>query len=232
MNPNADIVGGACEEVVDILENIPSDTERRAVTDVERQRSIRLRRPASFTIFRSRQRPDEGVSEEEMASVVGEQAAGEEPEEKRRIGVLDNKDKDAIYNISTDEELNPLSNDYIGIIANYFSVGIMVGGSTSLLYPVLIVKGGASASLMTASYAIVMVFWSYKIIFGFLSDCFPIAGYKRKPYIVLGWLFCFGVLVCLALEGNDIDPRKLVIMLAIANMGYVWVSMVTQFSLQ
>lgn len=31
--------------------------------------------------------------------------------------------------------------------------------ATSLLYPVLIVKGGATASLMTASYAIVMVFW-------------------------------------------------------------------------
>jgi hypothetical protein len=35
MIPNADIVGGACEEVVDILENIPSDdNERRSTTDV------------------------------------------------------------------------------------------------------------------------------------------------------------------------------------------------------
>ena len=34
MIPNADIIGGACEEVVDILENIPSDNERRAATDV------------------------------------------------------------------------------------------------------------------------------------------------------------------------------------------------------
>lgn len=30
------------------------------------------------------------------------------------------------------------------------------------------------------------------------------------------------VLVCLALEGGDIDPKKLVMMLAIANLGYVW----------
>lgn len=156
--------------------------------------------------------------------MIGEQAAGEEPVEQRRIHVLDEKDKDAVYNISSDEEINPLTNDYIGIVANYFSVGIMIGGSTSLLYPVLIVKGGATASLMTASYAIVMVFWSYKIVFGFLSDCLPIAGYKRKPYIVLGWLFCMVVLVCIALEGDDIDARKLVVMLAIANLGYVWVS--------
>ncbi|KAL7452060.1 hypothetical protein ACHAWC_003810 [Mediolabrus comicus] len=121
-----------------------------------------------------------------------------------------------------DEQIDPLSNDYVGIIANYFSVGLMIGGSTSLLYPVLIVKAGATASLMTASYAVVMLFWSYKIVFGFLSDCFPIFGYKRKPYIVIGWCFCAAVLIALAKEGNDIDPRHLVIMFALANMGYVW----------
>eukprot|EP00804_Cyclotella_cryptica_P000619 CCRYP_009995-RA/>CCRYP_009995-RA protein AED:0.03 eAED:0.03 QI:146/1/1/1/1/0.75/4/1118/463 len=230
MIPNADIVGGACEEVVDILENIPSDNERRASTDVERRRAYRLRRPASFTIFRSagpRQQSEDRASvicaEDESISVLGEQAAGEEPEEKRRIGVLDTEDRENIYNISPPEEqINPLSNDYIGIIANYFGVGLMVGGSTSLLYPVLIVKAGSTSSLMAASYAIVMVFWSYKIIFGFLSDCFPIAGFKRKPYIVLGWLFCMIVLIFLAIEGDDINPRSLVITLAIANMCYVW----------
>ena len=34
MHPNADILGGSCDEVVEILENVPSDNERRAVTDV------------------------------------------------------------------------------------------------------------------------------------------------------------------------------------------------------
>ena len=33
MNPNVDIVGGAGEEVVDILENIPSDSERISASD-------------------------------------------------------------------------------------------------------------------------------------------------------------------------------------------------------
>lgn len=116
---------------------------------------------------------------------------------------------------------SPMIN-HVGIIANYFSVGLMIGGSTSLLYPVLIVKAGATASLMTASYAVVMLFWSYKIVFGFLSDCFPIFGYKRKPYIVIGWCFCAAVLIALAKEGNDVDPRHLVIMFALANLGYVW----------
>lgn len=66
-----------------------------------------------------------------------------------------------------------------------------------------------------------MVFWSYKIFFGFLSDCFPILGYKRKPYIVIGWLFCASVLIVLAKEGNDVDPSHMVMMFATANAGYV-----------
>ena len=216
----------------DILENIPSDGERLAATDGGGRR-YRFRRPAAMDIFRTRARrarSEERAMHDADASVDsssvtqgGEQSAGETPEECR-ITAIDVKKKEGdIYNITeSDEKIDPMSNDYIGIIANYFSVGLMIGGSTSLLYPILIVKTGATASLMTASYAVVMLFWSYKIVFGFLSDCFPIFGYKRKPYITIGWLFCAGVLLSLAHEGADVDPRHLVIMLSLANMGYVW----------
>mmetsp|Transcript_14450 Transcript_14450/g.31341 ORF Transcript_14450/g.31341 Transcript_14450/m.31341 type:complete len:689 (+) Transcript_14450:124-2190(+) len=237
MNQNPDITGGAGEQVVDILENIPSDSERRAATE-----GYRFRRPTSSMLFRPRTRATSQEQSDadpmaasidtdyrELSHFTGEQSAGEEPQERpeeRRITAVDVQKKESdIYNISgseDDEQIDPVSNDYIGIIANYFSVGLMIGGSTSILYPVLIVKAGATASLMTASYAVVMVFWSYKVFFGFLSDCFPIFGYKRKPYIVIGWLFCAGVLLSLANEGNNVDPRHLVIMLSLANMGYVW----------
>ena len=203
---------GIGSEADDILENIPSDSERRAATDAGHGRrgvGFLFRRPFRP---RSQQRGGDGGEDEEIASLSsdldlashqssqfagqgagqysGEQSAGEEPEE-RRVTVADIKKAkgEDIYNISASEDeepINPLSNDYNGIVANYFSVGLMIGGSTSLLYPVLIVQAGATASLMSASYAVVMVFWSYKIIFGFLSDCFPIGGYKRKPYIVIG----------------------------------------------
>ena len=235
MDQNPYITSGGCERVVDILENIPSDAERRAATDTPRRREggSLFRRPASFTIFRPRAGASQEQSDaasvaasiESLADALGGQSAGEEPEE-RRITALDVQKKEGdIYNIAgsdDDEQIDPMSNDYIGIIANYFSVGLMIGGTTSILYPILIVKAGATASLMTASYAVVMVFWSYKIVFGFLSDCFPIFGYKRKPYIVIGvssfvnilavwlqssnslvlfdiqWLFCAGVLLSLA----------------------------------
>lgn len=249
MNQNPNLTSGGCEQVAEILENVQSDNERaRAATDAPRQRRgerFLFRRPRSFTIFRpggrnhadvsSRAGGENGDSDdlasiaasiESLTGALGGQSAGEEPEEQRRITALDVQKKESdIYNISgseDDEQIDPLSHEYIGIVANYFSVGMMIGGSTSLLYPVLIVQAGATASLMTASYAVVMVFWSYKIVFGFLSDCFPIFGYKRKPYIVIGWLFCAGVLISLAKEGNEVHPRHLVIMLAMANMGYVW----------
>lgn len=199
---NNNIIGGQGESVVDILENIPSDNERSQAATDGGGRRYRFRRPAEFELFRPRRARSEDRygghgGNNDAASIDsssvnqdGVQSAGEEPEEQRRITAYDVQKKESdIYNISgseDDEKIDPMSNDYIGIIANYFSVGLMIGGSTSLLYPVLIVQAGATASLMTASYAVVMVFWSYKIVFGFLSDCFPIFGYKRKGYITIG----------------------------------------------
>ena len=30
--------------------------------------------------------------------------------------------------------------------------------------------------------------WCFKVIYGFLSDCLPINGQRRKPYFIIGWL--------------------------------------------
>jgi hypothetical protein len=43
-----------------------------------------------------------------------------------------------------------------------------------------------------------------------------------STHFLLQWLFCAGVLLTLASEENEIDPRRLVMVLALANMGYVW----------
>lgn len=29
--------------------------------------------------------------------------------------------------------------------------------------------------------------WSFKLVYGFISDNFPICGMRRKPYFILGW---------------------------------------------
>ena len=35
---------------------------------------------------------------------------------------------------------------------------------------------------------IVAVPWGFKVLYGFLSDCLPISGLRRKPYFMTGWL--------------------------------------------
>lgn len=62
-----------------------------------------------------------------------------------------------------EEEINPFSKDYVGLTASYLGVGAMLGTSSSLLYPLLIVKNGVSSSFMAASHSVVMLWWSYKV---------------------------------------------------------------------
>ena len=123
--------------------------------------------------------------------------------------------------VDSEEEISPWSVSYFGVPLNYFCVGMMLGGSTSILYPILIVHKGVSSSLYTASISIVTIFWSYKIVFGTLSDCFPIFGYKRKSYMTLGWILCAVILSKLASMGNEIDSTSIVWILTLANLGYV-----------
>ena len=55
------------------------------------------------------------------------------------------------YEINTAASVDPMSDDYIGILVNYFGVGAMMGGASSVLYPLLVVRGGASSSFVAAS---------------------------------------------------------------------------------
>lgn len=93
------------------------------------------------------------------------------------------------------DEKNPWGKDFCGIPINYFSVGVIYGGSVSVLYPLLVVQHGVTSSFSAAASSLVTLFWSYKILFGILCDCFPIGGQKWKPYIIFGWLICAAMLV-------------------------------------
>jgi hypothetical protein len=34
--------------------------------------------------------------------------------------------------------------------------------------------------------------WSFKVLYGLLSDCVPIRGKRRKPYFIIGWSIFIG----------------------------------------
>ena len=118
-------------------------------------------------------------------------------------------------------ELDSWSMPYVGIPINYFSVGVIYSGSVSILYPLLVIQEGVTSAYYTAAANLVTVFWSYKIAFGFLSDCLPIFGYNKKSYIIIGWLLCALMLILLAGMGSGVSSTKLVLMLTFANLGYV-----------
>ena len=53
-----------------------------------------------------------------------------------------------------------------------------------------------------------MLPWSFKFLFGLINDCVPWFGYRRKPYMCLGWGFCAAMLLLLyTMELPDPHPR-------------------------
>jgi len=119
------------------------------------------------------------------------------------------------------KELNPWSKAHIGIPINYYCIGLILSGSTHILYPLLIINQGVNANFYAAASQLVQIFWNYKILFGTLCDCFPIMGYHRKPYIILGWVLCACALVGLASKGRDVSAVDVVTMMTFANFGYM-----------
>ncbi|KAG9403271.1 hypothetical protein AC1031_005917 [Aphanomyces cochlioides] len=86
--------------------------------------------------------------------------------------------------------LNLLSLEAFGILSQYAGVGILLGVFNALQYPLFLnylhMEGYQSASYKV----LISLGWSSKIFFGILSDCLPVFGYKRRPYMVLGWSIC------------------------------------------
>lgn len=73
------------------------------------------------------------------------------------------------------------------IPACYLCVGLIQGLNRPLLNVYPLDLGANEAQQATISLVLIIPA-TMKIIFGFLSDNFPILGYRRKPYMLIGWL--------------------------------------------
>lgn len=75
----------------------------------------------------------------------------------------------------------------VAIFWTYFLVGFLQGLSSVFLnvYPLDL---GASAAAQVTIGTLSSLPASFKILFGFLSDSTPFFGYRRKSYMMLGWL--------------------------------------------
>ena len=88
-----------------------------------------------------------------------------------------------------------------GFVAQYFVVGLVYGGLPATLYGVLSVYLNVPGYVYDAGVAMATLPWSFKALYGALHDCVPIRGYRRKPYMSIGWAVCGVALLCLAALG-------------------------------
>ncbi|GAB9465778.1 Folate-biopterin transporter [Globisporangium polare] len=90
------------------------------------------------------------------------------------------------------------SKDYIGLILQYSAVGLVYGVMPSTIYPFIQSYLNASGTQVVTASTLVSLPWSFKIFYGILSDCVPIFGFRRRPYMVIGWAICFVMLFIMA----------------------------------
>ena len=86
--------------------------------------------------------------------------------------------------------VNILTYRQSGYLAQYFAVGLIYGGLPATVYGFFIGYLNVPAYVYSTAGVIMTLPWSFKFLLGALNDCVPIFGYRRKPYMVLGWLLC------------------------------------------
>ncbi|KAJ0392203.1 hypothetical protein P43SY_008736 [Pythium insidiosum] len=96
------------------------------------------------------------------------------------------------------------SRESFGLFAQYCAIGLVYGTLPGTIYPFMVAYLNMEGTQTASARVLVALPWSFKFLFGFISDCFPIRGYRRRPYMLLGWVICLLALLTLAL----IDPGK------------------------
>ena len=99
-----------------------------------------------------------------------------------------------------------LRRENIAIPACYLLVGLLQGllGPLCNVYPMDL---GATEAQYTTISSIKSLPASFKLAFGFLSDNVPVLGYRRKSYMLFGWLLA-SCSMCTLLLGSNLTLSK------------------------
>ncbi|EQC27910.1 hypothetical protein SDRG_14331 [Saprolegnia diclina VS20] len=118
------------------------------------------------------------------------------------------------------------SAECLSILFQYAMIGIVYGGVTSMRYSIVTGYFQLETNVGNSAKALLSLGWSLKVVFGMFNDCFPIFGYSRKPYMLLGWTLCSIALLVIAIkdpgeEGSQTDGPVFILLAAIAGFCYV-----------
>ncbi|UIZ24175.1 hypothetical protein KXD40_008301 [Peronospora effusa] len=84
-----------------------------------------------------------------------------------------------------------------GLLVQYAAVGLMMGALPSAVTPFLSYYLNMEGQATTSARALLGIPWSAKVFIGIISDCFPICGFRRRPYMIIGWMLCSLCLVAI-----------------------------------
>lgn len=90
------------------------------------------------------------------------------------------------------------SKEMLGLFSQYAAVGIVYGALPGMIYPLMQNYLNVEGVQTVAARSLLTLPWSFKAFYGILTDCFPIFGYRRRPYIAIGWFICIAMLFCMA----------------------------------
>ncbi|RHY77987.1 hypothetical protein DYB34_013350, partial [Aphanomyces astaci] len=92
------------------------------------------------------------------------------------------------------------SPEVLTLLFQYAVVGICYGGIPGIGVPILTYYLGLESAKLSSADGLINLGWSFKVFYGMLSDCLPIMGYSRKPYILIGWVMTAICFVVIALK--------------------------------
>jgi len=114
--------------------------------------------------------------------------------------------EDFLYPPDQPRSCQLLRPENIAVPLCYLLVGLLQG-LTSPLINVFPKDLGASQAQQTTVSAVRSLPATFKLLFGFLSDNLPMCGFRRKPYMFMGWLLSSLSMVSLLVFTNlDIPP--------------------------
>lgn len=124
------------------------------------------------------------------------------PTELDGIEVASTNGSDGASSAAEDSKpVNVYERENIGFLAQYFVVGLIYGGLPATTYGVLAVYLNTPGYVYSAAEGMATLPWAFKAFYGALHDMAPCRGYRRKPYMAIGWAACTFALLVLASVG-------------------------------
>ena len=108
--------------------------------------------------------------------------------------------------------LSLVSREALALFSQYFAIGILYGMLPGMQYSVFQNYLKMEGYQVSAYGVLVVLGWSFKVFFGMLSDCVPIMGYRRKPWMLIGWVIatiCLCIMTFSSFPDPYCDARKI-----------------------